>query len=280
VWEDLKPTLTFIDLFMESDFWLSVDERGKNDTEIMTERIQKFLIKHPDVNRKLLKAYLDLKMHKDGASTEIIGAPEKEPEMIALLERRMLEFVDILYEELAEQIPITKKKFLADHVTNFFDRLKKMQAECRKGEYCLPEIPFQRVRYSKFVRDFFESWDIGLKEDELQFMYGLAFVGPIDGVYRNQIYSLILDDRLYFTDLIFKVGKKGLNKENKYKLNDHRYVTLTRILPILKRAAKVKKDHRLRLIAEKIEQYFGVRVRNSVPGSDDSSILKREKNKE
>jgi len=220
----LKPLtiIQFIDFFLTEESILSKDD---------TRNIEKYLIKHPDVNRKLLQAYLDMVLNIDGHAIKFLKEPETYEEMVDLDFKKVLEFVEILIEELAEYFPAAKK--IKDGLVAYQERFKE---DCLKNPNCT--TPISRPIVPEFIGDFFETSDFGLTEQELS-KISHQLDDPNNEPVKRRIYNLILDNRLYIDKLIKKLvkkdGKKGLQKqENQRKFEEHRNKTIKSIANALR----------------------------------------------
>jgi len=217
----LKPLtiIQFIDFFLTEESILSKDD---------TRNIEKYLIKHPDVNRKLLQAYLDMVLNIDaGLTIKLPKEPETEEEMVDLAFKKVLEFVEILIEELAEYFPAAKK--IKDGLVAYQERFK---------EDCLMN-PFERPIAPQFIRDFFGTLYFGTLTTEEIYNISHQLDDPNNEPVKRRIYNLILDNRLYIDKLIKKLvkkdGKKGLQKqENQRKFEEHRNKTIKSIANALR----------------------------------------------
>jgi len=216
----LKPLtiIQFIDFFLTEESILSKDD---------TRNIEKYLIKHPDVNRKLLQAYLDMVLNIDGHAIKFLKEPETYEEMVDLDFKKVLEFVEILIEELAEYFPAAKK--IKDGLVGYQERFK---------EDCL-ENPFKRPIAPAFIRDFFGTLYFGTLTTQEKVEISHQLDDPNNEPVKRRIYNLILDNRLYIDKLIKKLvkkdGKKGLQKqENQRKFEEHRNKTIKSIANALR----------------------------------------------
>jgi len=223
----LKP-FTLFEVLRETGFFFPEPEDmlSKDDKR----KIRQYLIKHPAVNRKLLKAYLDFQLYQDDLANKVLNGQETNLEMIELVTKKLLEVADTLFEELAEELPFTKKRF-----TEELDKLKALLLDyCRKSPNCIgePSVP-------KFIRDFFETSDIGLTEQDFSKISNNILNNPHNEPVKRKIYNFILDDRLDIDNLISKVGIKGLRKEENWrKFNVLRNNTIMKIANELQHVSK------------------------------------------
>jgi len=215
----LVPFTKFEGIWKVLDIGLVLKDSLSKDE--ITE-IDSYLITHPVVNRKLLKAYLNLRLYTDGE----LKTQEDVKEYEELVKKRNLEFVDTLFEELAEQLPLTKKEKFKSEVVTMMNELRFEMAACQRNGCERPNFSLPG-----FIEEFFETTDIGLTEKELSNISKHLLNNPQNRPMKRWIYEDILNDRLYFDNLLQKIGKKGLRKqENRRKLKEHRIQTIRSII--------------------------------------------------
>jgi len=187
-------------------------------------KIDHYLITHPVVNKKLLQAYLDGRLDIDSHFVKVFTGRETKLEMAELVTKKLLKFVDTLFEELDEQLPLTKKEKLKNKAMALIEELKQMvlgmNVKATRLDFTLP----------RFMEEFFETSDIGLTEKEFSEISKNLYYIPHNDPVKRKIYNYILDDRLYFDNLLQKIGKTGLRKqENRRKLKQLRIKTIKSI---------------------------------------------------
>jgi len=222
---ELRP-ITFLVPWSEfGDLWRIVDDVFSDDEII---RMDRYLITHPVVNRKLLQDYLNLRLHLARHVVKVLAA-QKTIQRNATIQtmidgstKKFMKFVDTLFKELAEQLPLIKKKRLKNKLVANFDLTKEEML----GSETLELEP----SHPKFIREFFETTDIGLTEEEISEISKNLMKNPHFDNVKRKIYYQILDDRLYFDNLLQKIDIKGLRKqENRRKLKQHRIKTIKSI---------------------------------------------------
>jgi len=217
--------ITFLDLWQYGNLRRIATEVFSIDEII---RINQYLITHPVVNRKLLQFYLNLRLRKDRHVLKVLAAQktiQRNATILTMIEyvtKENLRFVDILFEELAEQLPLIKKKRLKNKLVAKIDETKE--------EMLGSETLDLANSYPRFINEFFATSNIGLGyKDSLEVQKNLQENPTFEHV-KKKIYHQILDDRLYFDNLLQKIGIKGLRKqENRRKLKQHRIKTIKSI---------------------------------------------------
>jgi len=209
---ELRP-ITFLVPWSEfGDLWRIVDDVFSDDEII---RMDRYLITHPVVNRKLLDPLLNLRLHMDRHLVKVLASQDGVTE-------KYLNVVDTLFEELAEQLPLRKKQELEVNLNANFGKIKEEMLGVKTLD--------MKNSLPQFIREFFETTDLGLTEEEFSEISKNLLKNPTFEHVKRSIYIRILDDRIYFDNLLQKIDLKGLRKqENRRKLKQHRIKTIKSI---------------------------------------------------
>jgi len=261
--KDVWKPLTFLDPILDVTFGdKDLDTENEPNKRLNeTSKIYQYLIKNPDVNKKLLKATLDFKIDMDAIGFN--ETYETEISNAELGKNRNLEFADTVFKEVGEQLPF-KEEELQDHIIALTEEqiknLLKRGCYLRKDPKCKRSYGKTTVSKPKFVWEFFAlAEELGLTKKELIAL--LEFFDDNEPA-KRKVYEAVLNFRLYYDNIRKKFGKgkvrpesrKGENRNNILRQRIKAYELVSRELAAL----DIPSNSLSTIMKHKIDKYISL----------------------